>query len=121
MAWLRLCHLNFEFMSLLGSALVGAGASLLGNIFGSKSQSDTNKTNLQIAQMNNEYNERMFNKQLDYNQDMFNQQIDYDQKKMQQQNSFNYMMQNNAMASQQNYNSAKAQRARLEAAGLNPC
>jgi hypothetical protein len=120
MAWLRLCHLNFEFMSLLGSALVGAGASLLGNIFGSKSQSDTNKTNLQIAQMNNEYNERMFNKQLDYNQDMFNQQIDYDQKKMQQQNSFNYMMQNNAMASQQNYNSAKAQRARLEVAGLNP-
>lgn len=111
---------NFDFMSLLGSALVGAGASLLGNIFGSKSQSDTNKTNLQIAQMNNEYNERMFNKQLEYNQDMFNQQIDYDQKKMQQQNSFNYMMQNNAMASQQNYNSAKAQRARLEAAGLNP-
>lgn len=111
---------NFYFMSLLGSALVGAGASLLGNIFGFKSQSDTNKTNLQIAQMNNEYNERMFNKQLEYNQDMFNQQIDYDQKKMQQQNSFNYMMQNNAMASQQNYNSAKAQRARLEAAGLNP-
>lgn len=106
--------------SILASGIIGAGSSILGNIFGSKSQSDTNKTNLQIAQMNNEYNERMFNKQLEYNQDMFNQQIDYDQKKMQQQNSFNYMMQNNAMASQQNYNSAKAQRARLEAAGLNP-
>lgn len=110
---------NFYFMSLLGG-LLGVGTSILGNVLGNKSQSDTNKTNLQIAQMNNEYNERMFNKQLEYNQDMFNQQIDYDQKKMQQQNSFNYMMQNNAMASQQNYNSAKAQRARLEAAGLNP-
>lgn len=107
-------------MSLLGSALIGAGASLLGNIFGSKSQSDTNKTNLQIAQMNNEYNERMFNKQLEYNQDMFNQQIEYDQKKMDQQNNFNARMQNEAIGAQQVYNSAKAQRARLEAAGLNP-
>lgn len=88
---------NFDFMSLLGSALIGAGASLLGNIFGSKSQSDTNKTNLQIAQMNNEYNERMFNKQLEYNQDMFNQQIEYDQKKMEQQNNFNARMQNEAI------------------------
>ena len=111
---------NFEFMSFLGSALVGAGASLLGNIFGSKSQSDTNKTNLQIAQMNNEYNERMFNQQLEYNQDMFNQQIEYDQKKMEQQNNFNARMQNEAIGAQQVYNSAKAQRARLEAAGLNP-
>lgn len=105
---------------IIGSALVGAGASLLGNIFGSKSQSDTNKTNLQIAQMNNEYNERMFNKQLEYNQDMFNQQIEYDQKKMEQQNNFNARMQNEAIGAQQVYNSAKAQRARLEAAGLNP-
>lgn len=103
-----------------GSALIGAGASLLDNLFGSKSQSDTNKTNLQIAQMNNEYNERMFNKQLEYNQDMFNQQIEYDQKKMDQQNNFTARMQNEAIGSQQVYNSAKAQRARLEAAGLNP-
>lgn len=111
---------NFEFMSLLGSALVGAGASLLGNIFGSKSQSDTNETNLQIAQMNNEYNERMFNKQLEYNQDMFNQQVEYDQKKLEQQNNFTARMQNEAIGAQQSYNSAAAQRARLEAAGLNP-
>lgn len=120
MAWLRLCHLNFEFMSLLGSALVGAGASLLGNIFGSKSQSDTNKTNLQIAQMNNEYNERMFNKQLEYNQDMFNQQIEYDWKKMQEQNTHNALMAEGAFNRQAKYNSAVEQRKRLEAAGLNP-
>lgn len=106
--------------SILASGIIGAGSSILGNIFGSKSQSDTNKTNLQIAQMNNEYNERMFNKQLEYNQDMFNQQIDYDQKKMEQQNNFNARMQNEAIGAQQVYNSAKAQRARLEAAGLNP-
>lgn len=111
---------NFEFMSLLASALVGAGASLLGNIFGSKSQSDTNKTNLQIAQMNNEYNERMFNKQLEYNQDMFNQQIEYDWKKMQEQNTHNALMAEGAFNRQAKYNSAVEQRKRLEAAGLNP-
>lgn len=107
-------------MSLLGSALVGAGASLIGNIFGSKSQSDTNKTNLQIAQMNNEYNERMFNKQLEYNQDMFNQQIEYDWKKMQEQNTHNALMAEGAFNRQAKYNSAVEQRKRLEAAGLNP-
>lgn len=110
---------NFDFMSLLGG-LLGVGTSILGNVLGNKSQSDTNKTNLQIAQMNNEYNERMFNKQLEYNQDMFNQQIEYDQKKMEQQNNFNARMQNEAIGAQQVYNSAKAQRARFEEAGLNP-
>lgn len=111
---------NFDFMSLLGSALVGAGASLLGNIFGFKSQSDTNKTNLQIAQMNNEYNERMFNQQLEYNQDMFNQQVDYDWKKTQYQTEKNNAAQLAAIGMQQEYNSAVNQRKRLEAAGLNP-
>lgn len=111
---------NFEFMSLLGSALIGAGSSLLSNIFGSKSQSDTNKTNLQIAQMNNEYNERMFNKQLEYNQDMFNQQIEYDWKKMQEQNTHNALLAEGAFNREAKYNSAVEQRKRLEAAGLNP-
>ena len=119
MAWLRLCHLNFEFMSILGG-LIGAGASLLGNILGSKSQSDTNATNLQIAQMNNEYNERMFNQQLEYNQDMFNQQVDYDWKKTQYQTEKNNAAQLAAVGMQQEYNSAVNQRKRLEAAGLNP-
>ena len=103
-----------------GSALIGAGASLLGNIFGSKSQSDTNATNLKIAQMNNEYNERMFNQQLEYNQDMFNQQVDYDWKKTQYQTQKNNAAQLAAVGMQQEYNSAVNQRKRLEAAGLNP-
>ncbi|KOO65821.1 hypothetical protein ACU52_14145 [Xylanibacter rarus] len=106
-------------MSLLGG-LLGVGTSILGNVLGNKSQSDTNKTNLQIAQMNNEYNERMFNKQLDYNQDMFNQQIEYDWKKMQEQNTHNALMAEGAFNRQAKYNSAVEQRKRLEAAGLNP-
>lgn len=93
---------------------------ILGNVLGNKSQSDTNKTNLQIAQMNNEYNERMFNKQLEYNQDMFNQQIEYDWKKMQEQNTHNALMAEGAFNRQAKYNSAVEQRKRLEAAGLNP-
>ncbi len=60
-----------------GSALIGAGASLLGNLFGSKSQSDANKTNLKIAQINNEFNERMMQKQMDYNTEMWQRQNEY--------------------------------------------
>lgn len=119
MAWLRLCHLNFDFMDLLGG-LLGVGTSILGNVLGNKSQSDTNKTNLQIAQMNNEYNERMFNQQLEYNQDMFNQQVDYDWKKTRYQTEKNNAAQLAAVGMQQEYNSAVNQRKRLEAAGLNP-
>lgn len=110
---------NFDFMSILGG-LLGVGTSILSNVLGNKSQSDTNKTNLQIAQMNNEYNERMFNKQLEYNQDMFNQQIEYDWKKMQEQNTHNALMAEGAFNRQAKYNSAVEQRKRLEAAGLNP-
>lgn len=110
---------NFYFMSLLGG-LLGVGTSILGNVLGNKSQSDTNNTNLQIAQMNNEYNERMFNKQLEYNQDMFNQQIEYDWKKMQEQNTHNALMAEAAFNRQAKYNSAVEQRKRIEAARLNP-
>lgn len=77
-----------------GSALISAGAGLLGNLFGSKSNSNTNKTNLKIAQMNNEFNERMMQKQMDYNTEMWNKQ--------------------------NQYNSPSAQAQRLRDAGLNP-
>ena len=78
----------------IGSALIGGASNLLGNILGNKSQSDANKTNLKIAQMNNEFNERMMQKQMDYNTEMWEKE--------------------NA------YNTASAQRKRLEEAGLNP-
>ena len=74
-----------------GSGVLG---SLLGGIFGSSSQSSANKTNLRIAQMNNEFNERMMQKQMDYNTDMWNKQNEY--------------------------NSPTSQVSRLRAAGLNP-
>lgn len=94
---------------MLGSALVGAGASLLSNIFGGLSNSSTNKTNLKIAQMNNEFNERMLDKQMDYNRDMYEQQW-ADQTKQ----TWDMWNANN------DYNSATKQVERLRAAGLNP-
>lgn len=81
-------------MSLIGAAAIGAGASLLGNIFGASSTNKTNENNLKINQMNNEFNERMMQKQMDYNTMMWNKQNEY--------------------------NTPSAQRARLEAAGMNP-
>lgn len=78
----------------IGSALIGSGASLLGNLFNIGSQRAANKANLQIAQMNNQFNERMMEKQMAYNTDMFNRQ--------------------NA------WNTASEQRKRIEQAGLNP-
>lgn len=74
-----------------GSGVLG---SLVGGIFGASSQNSANKTNMQIAQMNNEFNERMMQKQMNYNTDMWNKQNEY--------------------------NSPTAQVARLKAAGLNP-
>lgn len=76
------------------SALIGAGSSLIGNIFGASSTNKTNRNNLRINQMNNEFNERMMQKQMDYNTLMWNKQ--------------------NA------YNDPSAQRARMEEAGFNP-
>ena len=92
-----------------GKALIGAGASILGNIFGMGSQDSANKTNLQIAQMNNEFNERMLDKQMAYNLDMYNRQWS-DQTKQ----TWDMWNANNE------YNSASSQVQRLKDAGLNP-
>lgn len=78
----------------VGGSLVSAGASLIGNIFGKKSQDTANKTNLKINQMNNAFNEKMMDKQMEYNTDMWNKQ--------------------NA------YNSPAEQVKRLKEAGMNP-
>lgn len=85
---------TFQHSRFFVDALIGAGASLLGNIFGASSTASTNENNLKIAQMNNEFNERMMNKQMDYNTKMWH--------------------------AQNLYNDPSQQRARLEAAGLNP-
>ena len=76
----------------------------------------TNNANKQIAQMNNAFNEKMLNKQMDYNKDMYTTQVG-DQWKF-----YNDAKQNSwdMYNAQNEYNSASAQRERLEAAGLNP-
>lgn len=107
----------------VGSAL-GAGASLIG---GASSTAMQNQANKEIAQMNNAFNEKMFDKQIAYNKEMYQQQLGdqwkfYNDSKQnawdlvanQQQFQTDMWNKNNA------YNSASAQRERLEAAGLNP-
>lgn len=79
---------------IFGNAIIQGASSLIGNIFGKKSNDDTNRTNLKIAQLNNDWNERMLQKEMDYNYDMWLKQ--------------------NA------YNDPLAQRARMQAAGFNP-
>lgn len=74
--------------------VAAAGLSFLGGVLSSKSNDKTNQTNLQIARENNQWSEQMMQKQMDYNTLMWEK--------------------NNQ------YNSAAAQRARLEQAGLNP-
>lgn len=93
----------------LAGAGITAGANTAATVM-------TNNANKQIAQMNNEFNEKMLNKQMDYNKEMYQQQLG-DQ----------WSFYNDAKENQwkmyedtKEYNSASAQRERLEAAGLNP-
>lgn len=108
---------------LVGSA-IGAGSSLIG---GASSTAMQNKANKEIAQMNNAFNEKMFDKQIAYNKEMYQQQLgdqwkfyndakDNSWKLVENQQQFQTDMWNK----NNEYNSASAQRERLEAAGLNP-
>lgn len=107
----------------VGSA-IGAGASLIG---GASSTAMQNQANKEIAQMNNAFNEKMFDKQIAYNKEMYQTQLGdqwkfYDDQKA---NAWKLYEDNKAyqteMWNKQNeYNDPSAQRARLEAAGLNP-
>lgn len=97
-------------------ALVGLGAAAVGALAGSATSVATNKSNASIAQSNNEFNEKMLDKQMAYNTEMYDKQLG-DQWKFYndaKQNSWDLFDATNE------YNSASAQRQRLEAAGLNP-
>lgn len=108
---------------IVGSA-IGAGTSLIG---GASTTALQNKANKEIAQMNNAFNEKMFDKQIAYNKEMYQTQLG-DQWKFyddQKENAWKLYEDNKAyqteMWNKQNeYNDPSAQRARLEAAGLNP-
>ena len=76
------------------SGLFGGVGSVVSGAIGAKSTSDTNKTNLKINQMNNDFNAREAQKARDFQLDMWNRENEY--------------------------NKASSQRKRLEDAGYNP-
>lgn len=82
-----------DIFSALGAAIAG-GTNLASGILNNRSVDKANATNLKIAQMNNEWSERMLDKQNAYNTEMWNKTNEY--------------------------NTAANQRKRLEEAGINP-
>lgn len=76
------------------SGLFGGLGSVISGAIGAKSTADTNKTNLKINQMNNDFNAREAQKARDFQLDMWNRENEY--------------------------NKASSQRKRLEDAGYNP-
>ena len=76
------------------SGLFGGLGTVISGALGSKSTSDTNKTNLKINQMNNDFNAREAQKARDFQYNMWNRETEY--------------------------NKASSQRQRLEDAGYNP-
>ena len=82
-----------KFKDFAGGLLGGVGSVISGAI-GAKTTSDTNKTNLKINQMNNDFNAREAQKARDFQLDMWNRENEY--------------------------NKSSSQRKRLEEAGYNP-
>lgn len=76
------------------SGLFGGVGSVISGAIGAKSTADTNKTNLKINQMNNDFNAREAQKARDFQLDMWNRENEY--------------------------NTASSSRKRLEEAGYNP-
>lgn len=76
------------------SGLFGGLGSVISGAIGAKSTADTNKTNLKINQMNNDFNAREAQKARHFQLDMWNRENEY--------------------------NKASSQRKRLEEAGYNP-
>lgn len=84
-------------MGLFGSiagGLLGVGSSAVQNSQNRQNVQETNRMNYKINQMNNQFNERMAIQQRNWQEDMWNKE--------------------------NSYNTASAQRQRLEEAGLNP-
>lgn len=91
------------------ASLIAAGVGAVGSTAGAVL---SNKGNAQIANNSNNFNEKMFDKQIAYNKEMYQQQLG------DQWQFYNDAKQNAWDMAE--YNSAPAQRERLEAAGLNP-
>lgn len=108
------------FFSKFGDALISGGAGLVsglvGSIFGKKSNDNANETNMKIAQMNNEWSEKMMDKQNMYNIAQWQRESEFAKQQAADANAFTEYMQDKA----NEYNSAPAQAQRLRQAGLNP-
>ena len=98
------------------NSVIGIGSSVAQNKANKYAVDQTNKTNLQIAQMNNEWSEKMLDKQQRYNIDNFGMQTDFSREMYDKQTKNQWDMFN----ATNEYNSASSQRERLEQAGLNP-
>lgn len=94
---------------LVGSSLISGGAGIINGVIGAISQNSANKTYLEGVRETNEQNYKIWQEQQQHNIDMFNMQNDANVANWQ-----NQFDQTNA------YNTASAQRERLEEAGLNP-
>lgn len=92
------------FLDVLG-AIASPVSSVVSGIFGKKSQDSANKTNIQLAQMNNEWSEKMMDKQNRLNIEQWKREADYNTEMWNKTNE---------------YNSASNQAKRLREAGLNP-
>ena len=92
------------------ATLIGAGITAAGGVASSVA---SNKGNANIAQQGNAFNEKMLDKQMAYNKEMYQQQLG------DQWNFYNDAKQNSwdMFNATNEYNSASAQRERLEAAG----
>lgn len=97
-------------------AIISAAGVLGSSLLGNASQSSANKQNMQIAKMNNEWSERMLNKQITANQVQLRMEQDFANQQAKAANDFTEKMWNQT----NEYNSAKNQAARLREAGINP-
>lgn len=83
------------------SGVASAVGGIVSSIFGNKAQRDANRANFEIAQMNNQWSEKMMDKQAQYNLAQWEREKAF-------------------ALDQRDYDSAKNQAARLREAGLNP-
>lgn len=70
-------HSEKHIAPLLLGGLIAAGSSLAGNIIGSSSQSKTNDTSKEIAEMNNKFNAEQAQLQRDWQEEMWNKNNEY--------------------------------------------
>lgn len=70
-------HSQKHIAPLLLGGIIAAGASLAGNVIGSASQSKTNATSKEIAEMNNQFNAEQAQIQRDWQEQMWNKNNEY--------------------------------------------